>query len=105
MIYLQITVKVFPQKMTELQGVLEEVTAYMCKETPEVTYDVLRNYHGIRGYVHVLATYHSMADMEAARDKRATDAKWQTISAKLRQLVDLENAETTFYELIARSGN
>ncbi|MEZ4620258.1 MAG: hypothetical protein R2867_32780 [Caldilineaceae bacterium] len=105
MIYLQITAKVFPQKMAELQGVLQEVVVYMCKETPEVTYDLIRNINGNAGYIHTLATYHSMADWEAARAKRATDAKWQTILTKLRELVDLGNAETNFYELIARSEN
>jgi len=103
MIYLTITVDIFPNKTGEAQALFQRVADYMRENTQELTYHIVRNISGPVRRIHVFATYASIADWDAARAKRAADPKWRALAAEVVQVVDLHNAEVNFYDVLAQS--
>ncbi len=77
MIYVIISANLFPWKAQEASGVFQRVADYMRENTPELSYQALRNRSGSEQRVHGLMTYHSIAEWDVARAKRATAPRWR----------------------------
>lgn len=103
MIYMTISVDIYPGKQKEAEACFQKIATYMRENTAEVSYQIVRNISGPTRKVHVFASYESIADWDASRAKRSADPNWHAIAAEVVQVVDLHNAEVNFYDVLAQA--
>jgi len=103
MIYMTISVDLYPGKLSEAEVCFQRIATYMKENTSEINYQIVRNITGPTRKVHVFASYESIADWDLSQSKRHIDPNWQAIAAEVVKFVDLHNAEVNFYEVLAQA--